>query len=231
MSNLADRISLAAVLSGMMVLAGCANLNPFSRNKTDVVPGVVPPVQRIEALGKMEKRIGSAGATEQEGASARLAAEFGGEEDPMIRVAIVRVLGRCSTAAAADTLRSAAHDSAREVRVAVCQTWAERGGAEAVRRLSEVLGSDLDVDVRLAAAKGLGDTGDPAAVPALGLALESKDPAMRYRATRSLRSCAEVDFGGDVKRWQRYVRGESPPVREPTSVAGRFRLPFRGTQP
>lgn len=226
MSNLADRISLAAILSGTMVLAGCADLNPFSRNKTHVVPGLVPPVERIEALGKMEKKIGSAAAAEQQGASAQLAAEFGREEDPMIRVAIVRVLGRCQTATAANTLRSAASDSAREVRVAVCETWAERGGAEAVMQLSEVLGSDLDVDVRLAAAKGLGETGDPAAVPALGLALESNDPAMRYRATQSLRSCAEVDFGGDVKRWQRYVRGESPPDREPTSVADRFRLPF-----
>ena len=76
---------------------------------------------------------------------------------------------------------------------------AERGAAE--RRAS---------DVRLAAAKALGETRNPAAVPALGEALADADPAMQYRAVLSLKQATGKDLGNSVDRWQQYVKGEQP---------------------
>ena len=95
---------------------------------------------------------------------------------------------------------------------------ARHGDAQAVKLLSEALRSDVDADVRLAAAKALGETKNPAAVAALGEALTDADPAMQYRAVLSLKKVTGKDLGNDVDRWQQYVKGEQP---EPTPVAGR----------
>jgi HEAT repeat protein len=89
--------------------------------------------------------------------------------------------------------------------------------------LAEVLRRDPDIDVRLAAARSLGEIGDPAAVTALGAALDDTDPAMQVRAVASLREVTGKDFGADVNRWRQYVQGESPSPPEPVSFAERVR--------
>jgi HEAT repeat protein len=95
-----------------------------------------------------------------------------------------------------------------------------------VAQLSELLKSDVDTDVRLAAARALGQTHDQAAVAALGAALEDRDPAMQYRAVQSLQELTGKNLGNNVERWQQYVRGEAPKTQEPTSLAERFRKMF-----
>ena len=82
----------------------------------------------------------------------------------------------------------------------------------------------MDADVRLAAAKALGETKNREAVAALGEALDDSDPAMQYRAVLSLKQVTGKDLGNDVNRWQQYVKGEPP---EPTpSLAERIRRLF-----
>ena len=76
--------------------------------------------------------------------------------------------------------------------------------------LSEALRSDVDADVRLAAAEALGETKNPAAVAALGEALSDSDPAMQYRAVLSLQQATGKDFGTSVERWQQYVKQQRP---------------------
>ena len=76
--------------------------------------------------------------------------------------------------------------------------------------LAEALRSDVDADVRLAAAKALGETKNPAATAPLGEALNDSDPAMQYQAVLSLQKATGKDLGNDVARWQRYVKGEPP---------------------
>ena len=71
-------------------------------------------------------------------------------------------------------LRVAAGDNDAEVRIAACLGWGRRKGPEAAAFMSQLLGSDVDLDVRLAAAEALGDIGDRAGVPALGSVLEDK---------------------------------------------------------
>jgi HEAT repeat protein len=76
------------------------------------------------------------------------------------------------------------------------------------------------MDVRLAAARALGETRSPAAVPALGEALSDTNPAMQYRAVQSLKMTTGQDLGDKVDRWQRYVKGE--PTGPPPSLAERL---------
>ena len=83
---------------------------------------------------------------------------------------------------------------------------------QAVKLLVELLRTDVNVDVRLAAAKALGETRSPAAVAPLGDALADTDPAMQYQAVLAVQQATGKDFGDDVGRWQRYLKdGQQPP--------------------
>lgn len=228
------RLLIPALCVLMLGFGGCAELGlapsgpiwPWGKAKTDVVPGLPSPADRIAVVRKLRQKAAWAKPAEQERISGELAAAFTEEADPLIRAEIVRAAGGYPTATAASVLRTAVNDSDSDVRVAACEGWGKRGGPEAVEILSSTLGSDVDADVRLAAARALGQTGDPGAVAALGEALEDRDPAMQYVAVQSLRNVTGKDFDGDVSRWRQYVRGETPGPRKPVSIAERLRGMF-----
>ncbi|MHC4403183.1 MAG: HEAT repeat domain-containing protein [Planctomycetota bacterium] len=233
MSPRCNKLSQIVLMITVLLLAGCAEMDPldtgivdlFRPDPPDQVPGVQAPAERVIAVRELGQRATKADSFEQERIAGELAAAFRSETDPLIRREIIRALGRCRSAAATLPLADALRDSDSDVRIAACQVWAERGGPDAAARLSEVFRSDTNVDVRLAAVRGLGEAGDPGAVPALGEAIEDRDPAMQYRAVNSLRRVTGKDFGNDVNRWHTYVqylRGEAPAPPEPLSIAERF---------
>jgi len=81
-----------------------------------------------------------------------------------------------------------------------------------------VLNGDIEHDVRMAAARALGQSHEQVAVMALGNALDDKDPAMQYRAVISLRQITGQDLGNDVNKWREYVKsGKLAPVQASTS--------------
>jgi hypothetical protein len=175
---------------------------------------------------------------DQERASADLARMMQTEQDPLVRIEIVRTLAGIPTEMAAAVIYAGMKDSDPEVRVAVCQAWGKRAaprkalGAESIpdkeaevaaRLLAEALAGDTNVDVRLAAARALGKVkNDPRAVGALGIALKDRDPALQLRAIASLKEISNKDFGNDVSKWQLYVDSVAPPsVQQPKAVADR----------
>jgi HEAT repeat protein len=238
MTSFQVRLLAAAALGAMgMSLAGCAELDSstnlaaalLGRHVSDEVPGVVSPAERMATLRKMGREAASAGPAARERISVELAAAFQVEADPLVRMEIVRAVSEVSTPAAASALAKALADPDPDVRVAACRAWGERGGADAVTKLSETLKSDVDMDVRLAAVRALGETGEPVAVTALGEALEDRDPAMQYQAVDALREVTGEEFGDDVGRWRQYVqyvKGKSPTPPEPLSIAERIRRVF-----
>jgi len=235
MYNDPSRILAAVLLTlGAIVCSGCSGPRPagklafwpFDRGGSDVVPGVTSPAERVEMLREMGKKAGWAKPEEQERIATELAAAFQDEPDPLIRLEIVRAIGRCRTPAADSVLDAALNDSEPDVRMVACRAWGDRGGPEAAAKLSEMLRSDVDLDVRLTAAQALGETADPNAVAALGEALEDRDPAMQYQAVQSLRNVTGEDLGSDVNQWRHYVKGEPPDPAESVSVAQRIRRFF-----
>jgi len=212
--------------------AGCTGLDvAFSRLRgqetTDVVPGVPSPAEKTATLAKIRERASWADPAEQEQLSTQLAAAFGEEPDPAIRAEIARAAAGYRTEAAAALLRTALGDPVADVRIAGCRALGQRpGDAEAVTLLSGVLAADMDTDVRMAAVAALGETGDRTAIPALGEALEDRDPAMQYRAVQALRQVSGEDLGNDVNQWRQYVRGEISSGRQPASMVERFRRMF-----
>lgn len=215
-------------------LAGCTNtkgtdkasLWPFGGSKTDHVPGLVSPPERIAAIRAAAKAAASAGADRQEQLAREMAAILAQETDPIIRQEIVRAVGGFQTPTATSILHSALKDTDADVRVAACRAWGKRRGPEAAAALGEVLLSDIDIDVRLAATRAIGQTGDPGAVAALGKALDDRDPTVQFCAIDSLRRVSGQDFGNDLGQWRQYARGEMPAPPRPLSVAERLRRVF-----
>ena len=111
-------------------------------------------------------------------------------------------------------------NSDTHVRVVACEAWGRHGDARRSSSFATCCGR-VNPDVRLAAAKALGETKSPEAVPALGEALSDADPAMQYRAVLSLQKVTGKDLGNDVGRWQQYVKGQQPTATSP-SLAERF---------
>ncbi|MGC3971526.1 MAG: HEAT repeat domain-containing protein [Pirellulales bacterium] len=140
----------------------------------------------------------------------------------LIRLETLRVVARCGSPVAGETLREALNDSDRDVRVAACQAWGIHGGAQAVPQLSEALRKDPSVDVRLAAGKALGQIGGQESVQALSVALDDQDPALQYRAIQSLREVTGKDFGDNVAAWRDYTRGSGAPAE--ISLVDRMKL-------
>jgi len=222
------RVWAAAWLLVGWTALGCHSLPvlPFLAAESDQVPGVTPPAERVAKIQELGRQAASADPEEQQRVAAQLAEAIRDEEDPLIRVEIVRAMGSVKGPLAERVLQAATDDPAPEVRIAACEAWGRRGGTAAVGVLGEVLGGDLDIDVRLAAAKALGQTADPKAVAVLGRVLDDPDPALQYRAVQSLREVTGKDLGNDVRRWQQYVRGELPADALQPSLAERVRQWF-----
>ena len=72
--------------------------------------------------------------------------------------------------------------------------------------LADMLAHDRDKDVRMAAARGLGQSHEQIAKQALGAALDDNDPAMQHRAMVSLKTVTGKDLGNDVDKWRQYVK-------------------------
>jgi len=185
------------------------------------IPGVTPPQQRIEELQALPAVSGQQAAELSE----RLAKEIQQEQDPLVRMNIVRALAEVPDPRAAAVLHAGLEDPDNSVRIACCEAWAKRGGADAVQEMATVLQAESDIDVRMAAARALGDLRDPTAVKPLADSLSDNDPAMQRRAIESLKRVSGKDYGYDIQAWRQYAAGE-PVQRAPVSFAERLRQLF-----
>jgi len=200
--------------------------NPFAKKPPKDESGILAPPEQVKMLKEMAKDASSRSPEDQQRLSEMLVQLLKKESDPLLRAEALRTLQAFPTETARAAIRGALKDSDSDVRVRACDLLAKNLDAAAVTALSETLTGAVDHDVRLAGARALGEAKDPAAVRALGVALEDPDPAMQYRAVTSLQKVTGKDLGSDVERWRQYVKGEPPPTSPPTSVADRLKQLF-----
>ena len=188
--------------------------------------------QRIEIVKQLGEYAAKGGPEEKEKVAQRLAADIQREQDPFVRMQMVRTLAGIPNETASAVLVASVKDPDPEVRVAVCEAWGNRlaaGGkaaappsdiAIASKILGDSLSGDTNIDVRLAAAHALGSVKDPRTVGTLSIALKDPDPALQLRAVASLKEVSGKDFGNDVSKWQQYAASVAPPPESPSVVAG-----------
>lgn len=218
------------IASAAVALSGCAKRYggpwPFGTDQTADLAKYGPvPQQRIDAMAERAKKLRKAKPDEREAYARELAQQIQNETDVNVRLAIIDAMGMLNTPAAQAVLYAGLQDPEPDIRVACCEAWARNPGAESTRILSEILASDTNVDVRLAAVKGLAGAEDREAVKALALALEDPNPALQYRAVASLRSVTGQNLGNDVNAWRQLAQQPDPPLRS-KSMAQRLRDMF-----
>ena len=200
--------------------------------------------ERVETIQKMGEYAATHGPAEKESVAVKLAQDIQTEKDPLVRIVLIRTLGKIPNETAAAVLYAGIKDPDPEVRMEVCTAWGKRvhesltkgGGLPpgrtediAVQVLAGALAGDTNLDVRFAAARALGEVPhDPRAIAALGVALKGSDnPAMTYRVVSSLKSASGKDYGDDVKQWQQYAdafipqQPVTPDGQPPSAVAER----------
>jgi HEAT repeat protein len=219
-----------ALLLAALALPGCAKRFggawPFGEDQTKQLEKYGPaPVQRIEAMQARAKKLKKATVQEQEVFAAEMAKQLANEPDVNIRMAVISMLAEMRTPSSNAVLYAGLKDPESDVRVACCEAWAKRPGQDTTRILSETLSGDTDINVRIAAAKGLSGSADQEAVKALGTALEDPDPALQYCAVASLKQVTGKDLGNNVNEWRRLAQLPEPPMR-PKTVAERMRQVF-----
>lgn len=226
-----SRIALVMLLLVVTVApTGCARRFggpwPWGQDQTADLAKYGPvAVQRIDKMKERAKQLKRGTAEEREAFAADLAKKMPNETDVLVRMAIVDALRNMDAPSAGAVLFAGLKDPEPDVRIACCEAWAKRPSAKATQMLAETLSSDTDKNVRMAAVKALASAKDPAAVRALGLALQDPDPALQYRAVASLKNVTGEDLGNDVKAWQQLAQRPDPPVRTQT-LASRVRQVF-----
>ena len=243
MENISKRaLFLLIVFSTLSTALGCANDSLKDRPlKNSVMFGWLPgrkddpadldrfgpiPSAQIAQLRDLSEAISRAAPDTQQRLSVDLANRINSEEDPIIRAEVVRTLGALRTEAAVQGLQAALADGVPEVRIAACEAWRRHGGPEAIVALASVVGSDTDLDVRLAATRALRGSRDPRALQALSIALDDSDVALQFRAIESLREVSSHDYGRNVGAWRQFAQGGTPPAPKPPSFAQRLRSWF-----
>ncbi len=215
----------------LLAVTGCAQKAPsalrwpWSKAPVETASTGPTPKERIKELHALAKRAPEMPPEEQEKQALQLSEQLAAEQDSIIRCEILRTMAYLRTPTAAAMLRAGLEDKDLDVKTAVCDAWGERGDDEAIQILGDTLTQDPNLDVRLAAARGLAKIKKPAAMQPLGLALDDPDPALQRRAVESLREVSGRDFGNDVVAWRTFVQGGEPP-HKPFSVADLFRRWF-----
>jgi HEAT repeat protein len=224
-----NRILLPALGLLILILSGCADMPawvPFQGPRSDNLPGVVTPAEKITQLRKLSDDAAKSDAQTKHKVVEQLVTSIRTENDPLIRAEIIHTLGNYPDPDADSVLKLALNDPDADVRITACESLGKRGDAQAASLLAPLLGSDANRDVRLAAARALGKVKNQQAIDALGDALTDADPTMQYRAVLSLKEITGQDLGSNVDRWRQYVKdGQAKPAQH-ISVADRFKKLF-----
>ena len=128
----------------------------------------------------------------------------------LLRIHSVKLLGQLDCPAAVKALVDASHDHTSDIRIEAIKAWGNLPPNTAIPHLQKMIGSDTDIDVRLAATRTLGNFSGQNAVSAIALALEDRNPALQLRAAESLGRVTGEQFGRDISAWQQYVQNTIP---------------------
>ncbi len=239
-------IILLALCTGCAVDNAFLATLPLFEAKSDTIPGLQPPYERLKQIEMKGEKGAKAPDSEKEIIVAQLMTEYRSSPDHNMRRAAVDAMAKIPYRKRDEYMREILNDTDPMVRLsaleAICSSF-NGTSDEQVDLLIERLKRDPDKDVRLAAVKGLGklrarnkaDAKDPhfasvqkKTLDALGEALSDKTPMVRALAMDSMQKMTGLDYGKDINKWIQYVRytkGEVPSAPVERTFAERIPRP------
>jgi HEAT repeats len=179
------------------------------------------PAQRRAAfqfLGKLTKL----GTGERDEMSSILALAFTSEPQPETRIVILQSLSQLGSPKRWEAFNAALQDKDPAVRVMACRLIGRSGSTDQTKSLDDLLISDTNLDVRLAAADALSGIPTREAALALLSGVQDSDVAVRYRCRQSLQHITGKDHGGNADEWRTEIQTAN--FDSPATHKGRFGL-------
>jgi hypothetical protein len=217
----------AALVSALA--AGCQDgpvpemryLNPWIRQQWAQDEQFGPTYHRkVADLGTLRSTAKSLSPEERERVAQLVAGRFQDEQSPVMRVELLKTLGELPSPTAQATVQTSLADESPQVRIAACRALGRQGTSEGIAELGKVITADADLDVRIAAARELGQFKDPAAAQALRPALDDNDAAFQSVAMQSLRDITgKAQYANSVPAWREYLDGGNPTPPPPPTIA------------
>lgn len=213
--------TLFVYFAPLMVLTGCQSGSFLGQKTTklELPPGVVLPQEKIETWRTLVKSVKDSQSASA--ASSQLLQAFKSEDDPQMRVELLRIAGALPAEACWPLVETGLQDADPNVQIEACRLAAKSKATQTIDRLADLAQGATDQDVRQAAIKALGQFRDPAAAAVLGKVLHDRNPAIQYLAIRSLRDTTGQDFGYDIAKWQAYLEGQHPSSQTSEAIATR----------
>lgn len=210
----------SAVLTVVLLSAlGCQATSLFTR-KHYAKPTIESPAQALATLRESSDPVLRHEAFEYLGNPKHIGAEtsnrdeitsilglaLSAEPQPETRILILQSIARIGSPHRWELIAAAVADKDAAVRVTACRLIGNSGNADAAKSLNDLVRSDTNLDVRLAAADALGNVPNRDSALALAGGLEDPDVAMRYRCRQSLRHILGKDHAGDVAQWREDIQ-------------------------
>ncbi len=217
------RTGILAAIALLLGVNGCTDWTPpweFWRKDPDEQL-VESPAVRMERYREWGESAASRSAAEQAQISTQLVQAYNTElqGDPLIRREAVKALGAYPSQVATQVLHEAKSDPELMVRIAACEAFGVRGGANSVVELESILRNEREQDVKHAAIRALQQIKSEAANPysvvgALVVALDDKDPATRQLTLAALEDVTGRYYADDADAWRRFAKGENVPTQQ-----------------
>src|SRR5262245_17904110 len=154
-------------------------LNPWARKQWEEDESFGPTYyKRRDELAAIRAKASRLSDSERDRLAQEIVDVYGLEPSPAMRSELVRTLAYLPSGTAQTALAAALVDDDPDVRIDACQALTLVKGEESLPLLAKTAQSDEQLDVRIAAVRGLGSYRDEAARQALGTALEDSDPAI-----------------------------------------------------
>ena len=210
LSNLAwiSAIVVAGIpmLSGCQLSSGLNHLNPFDKPE---LTSYITPNQRIEAAKLAAKNADGTASDAQVEQVRALANQLTSEPDPLVREALLKACAKYNVPLAQKALIAGLNDENQYVRAACCRELERLGVSEAAGALSRVAQEDKEFDVRVAAARALGKTGNDEARVGLLAVLEDRNPAMQLAGVEAMRDLTGENLGYNVAAYVALAKRDS----------------------
>ncbi len=201
-SNSGWKIWTLVAVATVIVVAAVVGLWAWSRDAT--VSGETS-AERIESITRLAAEGGA-------GAGKAIAGAAVGDSDPQVRCVAFVSLRTYASPAVRDAVEKGTRDEVPKVRAAAAMTLGEYADGAAATRLGEVLLTDPDEGVRLAAARGLARCDSDQADDLLASAMKANtSAAVQERALKLLLEGTGVKLTPepdpkDAALWARHVR-------------------------